>query len=139
MPGSESRVPMTLRDFFFSDPFFQTSWDDFDKVKSEMLRESRGFWDGVEKDMKRMENSFSSMMSSSSNKSIQQSSQALENKGASTNTSTSQAVVPSGGDSYSPWFFPRRWMLPKLFGSEEDGRMQSLDLFQHKDDQVRED
>ncbi len=82
-----------------------------------------------------MESSFSSMMSSSSSsssRSLQQSSsskqESLENKGAST------AVVPS--DDYSPWFFPRRWMLPRLFGAEDEGRMKSLDLFQHKDDQV---
>merc|ERR1712113_396699 len=29
---AQSRVPVTMRDFFFDDPFFKNSWDDFDKV-----------------------------------------------------------------------------------------------------------
>ena len=95
-----------------------------------------------------MESAFSSMMSSSSSRSIQQSSSssssqqqtsssALENKTSSSNNNTS-LVPASSSDNYSPWFFPRKWMLPKLFGAEDEGdnRMRSLDLFQHKDDQV---
>merc|ERR1711955_155856 len=30
---AQSRVPVTMRDFFFDDPFFKNSWDDFDKVR----------------------------------------------------------------------------------------------------------
>ena len=29
---SNNRVPVTLRDTFFQDPFFSSSWDDFDKI-----------------------------------------------------------------------------------------------------------
>ncbi len=51
---SSSKVPITLRDFFFTDPFFKTSWDDFDRVREEMLKESRDFWSSVERDMKQV-------------------------------------------------------------------------------------
>merc|ERR1711892_806855 len=34
---AQSRVPVTMRDFFFDDPFFKNSWDDFDKVKDAMF------------------------------------------------------------------------------------------------------
>merc|ERR1711975_89337 len=29
----ESRVPITLRDFFFEDPFFKSTWEDFDVLR----------------------------------------------------------------------------------------------------------
>ncbi len=52
--GDENRVPVTLRDFFFTDPFFKSSWDDFDRIRQEMLKESKDFWSSVEKDMKQV-------------------------------------------------------------------------------------
>merc|ERR1712107_102524 len=32
---------MTMRDFFFDDPFFKSSWEDFDKVREKMFQDSR--------------------------------------------------------------------------------------------------
>ena len=126
-----------LRDFFFTDPFFKSSWDDFDSLRKEMMRESRDFWSSVEKDMKQMESFMSSSSSFSSSKSIED----KRNTSSSLNSSSTKggALVPAGesGDAWSPWFFPRRWMLPRLFGAEDDSKMRSLDLFQHKDEQVR--
>ncbi len=83
-----------------------------------------------------MESSFSSMMSSSKSlehHSSQQQQQKQQDLKKEEGSGGSRALVSSS--DYSPWFFPRRWMLPRLFGDEE-GRMRSLDLFQHEDDQV---
>ena len=34
--SSSSRVPVTMRDLFYQDPFFESSWADFDKVQQDM-------------------------------------------------------------------------------------------------------
>ena len=34
------------------------------------------------------------------------------------------------------YFVYRRWMLPRLFPSDLDDKMKSLDLFQHQDDNL---
>jgi len=57
-----SRVPMTLRDSFFDDSFFKSSWDDFEKVRENMMRESRDMWKNFEEDFKKMDTSMSSNM-----------------------------------------------------------------------------
>merc|ERR1712002_637228 len=64
---TESRVPMTLRDFFFDDPFFKSTWDDFEKVRENMFRESRDMWKRFEDEFSQMESSMSSNMLQSSN------------------------------------------------------------------------
>jgi len=37
--------------FFWKDPFFSTTWDEFDKMRQDMMSRSKGFWDNVNKDM----------------------------------------------------------------------------------------
>merc|ERR1712107_559638 len=51
---SGSRVPVTMRDFFFDDPFFKSSWDDFDKVREAMFQESRDMWKKFDDDFRNM-------------------------------------------------------------------------------------
>merc|ERR1711921_2507 len=51
---AQSRVPVTMRDFFFDDPFFQNSWDDFDKVRDRMFSESRDMWKRFDEDFRNM-------------------------------------------------------------------------------------
>merc|ERR1711976_494681 len=51
---SGSRVPVTMRDFFFDDPFFKNSWDDFDKVRDAMFTESRDMWKKFDEDFRNM-------------------------------------------------------------------------------------
>merc|ERR1712026_228813 len=51
---SGSRVPVTMRDFFFDDPFFKNSWDDFDKVRDRMFSESRDMWKRFDDDFRNM-------------------------------------------------------------------------------------
>merc|ERR1711874_448769 len=51
---SGSRVPVTMRDFFFDDPFFKNSWEDFDKVRNAMFTESRDMWKKFDDDFRNM-------------------------------------------------------------------------------------
>merc|ERR1711910_292470 len=51
---AQSRVPATMRDFFFDDPFFKNSWDDFDKVRERMFSESRDMWKRFDDDLRNM-------------------------------------------------------------------------------------
>merc|ERR1712243_367875 len=48
----ESKVPVTMRDFFFDDPFFKNSWEDFDKVRNAMFQESRDMWKKFDGDIR---------------------------------------------------------------------------------------
>merc|ERR1711963_1319276 len=50
----QSRVPVTMRDFFFDDPFFKNSWDDFEKVRERMFAESRENWKKFDEDFRNM-------------------------------------------------------------------------------------
>merc|ERR1711944_35110 len=49
-----ARVPVTMRDFFFDDPFFKNSWEDFDRVRDAMFTESRDKWLKFDEDFRNM-------------------------------------------------------------------------------------
>merc|ERR1712013_221385 len=49
---AEAKVPVTMRDFFFDDPFFKRSCDDFDKVRDAMFQESRDMWKRFDEDFR---------------------------------------------------------------------------------------
>merc|ERR1712172_449753 len=51
---SGSRVPVTMRDFFFDDPFFKNTWEDFDKVRDGMFSQSRDMWKRFDEDFRNM-------------------------------------------------------------------------------------
>ena len=126
MFSSSKRVPMTLRDNFFDDPFFQSAFEDFDGLRKAMTKETKDFWSSVEKEMNTMMSSTSRM--------------AISNESSSSSSdNTSKEIALRDDSGFFPSFFPRRWMLPKVFGDDDDAlnnQMRSLDLFQHKDDQV---
>ena len=50
-----SRVPITLRDLFWQDPFFSTNWEDFHKLHDEMMQETRSMWQKFDDRMKQLE------------------------------------------------------------------------------------
>ncbi len=54
MPESRVTVPMTIRDFFFEDPFFKSTWEDFDKIREKMFQESEERWKRFDEDFKNM-------------------------------------------------------------------------------------
>ena len=51
---SGARVLVTMRDFFFDDPFFKNSWEDFDRVRDAMFTETRDKWLKFDEDFRNM-------------------------------------------------------------------------------------
>lgn len=43
-------VPINIRDPFWKDPFFSSTWDEFDKMRNEMMARSKNFWSKVDED-----------------------------------------------------------------------------------------
>ncbi len=93
--GCKCNVPITLRDFFWQDPFFSTNWDDFNSLHDRMLEETKNFWSKFDKQLKRLE---SIEETSSKDASKEEKSTAKENIDNS-------------------WIFPLR--LPSFFNAEE--------------------
>ena len=120
---AESRVPMTVRDFFFEDPFFKSSWDDFDKVKDTMFLESRDMWKKFDQDFRQMACMSNNIMLDSDLRSSEVKVAAADNKAFQRQNSL--AKYEEG------WMFPRRWMLPGL-----KGEFRELNLFKEKDSEV---
>merc|ERR1711936_541035 len=50
MSSSRDMVPISIRDPFFKDPFFSSTWEEFDKMRTDMLSSSKDFWGKVDKD-----------------------------------------------------------------------------------------
>merc|ERR1712165_483916 len=133
---AQSRVPMTLRDFFFDDPFFKSTWDDFEVVRENMFKESREMW-------KRFEENFGSLETSSS-RSLLQSSAGENKEMSSTNVLQSSAMekdlkeemrVAKKKDNNERfgWMMPRRWMMPSMFNNDF---FKQLEMFDSKDKEV---
>ena len=51
------------KDGFSKDPFFSSTWEEFDQERHQMMQKSQGFWDKVDQDMKEFESSVSRMES----------------------------------------------------------------------------
>jgi HSP20 family molecular chaperone IbpA len=138
-----SRVPMTLREPFFQDDFFKNSWEDFEKLRSEMMKQSQDFWKKAEQEMKALESSTmssSNMSSSNMNSSNMMSSNTSSNAVRNESSGGPRELVRS--DSMAPsWFFPRSWMMPRMFGEDVaddffNNKMKDLNLFSDSDKQV---
>merc|ERR1712115_118350 len=119
---SGSRVPVTMRDFFFDDPFFKSSWDDFDKVRDAMFTESRDMWRKFDDDFRNM--------ACMSNNIMLESSADTEKKEESQPRSLMRQDSKSRWEN--GWMFPRRWMLPALNTDFPN----SMELFKTKDSEV---
>ncbi|TRY61545.1 hypothetical protein TCAL_13715 [Tigriopus californicus] len=140
MPGETNSVPLTLRDSFFKDDFFRSAWNDFDRVREEMTRESREFWSRVrlhqavpalddatqhgslKNAQDKIENKSSTCSSSSHQLQQQhQSSRSQSEKQISNSSSTSSSssdrknkALARPEDFFSgPSFFPK-WMMPTM-------------------------
>lgn len=86
---SNNRVPVTLRDTFFQDPFFSSSWDDFDKIREDMMKQTQQFWSRI------------------------------ETSAPATPAAALPALTPEADGGLSPLVIPRRWMFPRLFSRDE--------------------
>merc|ERR1712098_484639 len=130
---AQSRVPVTMRDFFFDDPFFKNSWDDFDKVRDRMFSESRDMWKRFDEDFRNMACMQNNIMLESSKDATSSSVQESQRK-ESTNENRDLMRQDSKTRYENGWMFPRRWMLPGLNPEMTTG----LDLFKTKDnDEIR--
>merc|ERR1711979_130653 len=130
---SQSRVPVTMRDFFFDDPFFKNSWDDFDKVRDRMFSESRDMWKRFDEDFRNMACMQNNIMLESSKDATSSSVQESQRK-ESTNENRDLMRQDSKTRYENGWMFPRRWMLPGLNPEMTNG----LDIFKSKDnDEIR--
>jgi len=125
-----SRVPMTLRDSFFDDSFFKSSWDDFEKVRENMMRESRDMWKNFEEEFKKMDTSMSSNMLENSSQKKESSSNQVTNQ---VESQIKDMKEINSLDRGSGWMMPRKWMMPSMFNSDFAKQM---DLFQTKDSEV---
>jgi hypothetical protein len=52
---SRDMVPINMRDPFMKDPFFSSTWEEFDKIKHDMMERSKNFWEKVDKDFTNFE------------------------------------------------------------------------------------
>merc|ERR1712018_514315 len=118
-----------MRDFFFDDPFFKNSWEDFDKVRDAMFTESRDMW-------KKFDDDFRNMACMSNNIMLESDSQQQQQEAISNNTENNSNRSLMRQDSKSRWesgwMFPRRWMLPALNTDFPN----NMELFKTKDSEV---
>merc|ERR1712115_81089 len=123
---SGSRVPVTMRDFFFDDPFFKNSWEDFDKVRDAMFTESRDMW-------KKFDDDFRNMACMSNNIMLEHSGSGNQPEGI-TNNNDNRSLMRQDSKSRweNGWMFPRRWMLPAL----NTDFPSNMDIFKDKDNEV---
>jgi len=83
-----TRVPMTLREHFFEDPFFSSSWKDMESVRKQFFEESGKISKQFEDDFHSSESNMQSVNSS--------------------------AMTPFEDSIFSrSWLTPQQWMMPK--------------------------
>ena len=112
-----------MRDFFFDDPFFKNSWEDFDKVRDAMFTESRDMWRKFDED-------FRNMACMSNNIMLEGPSSIPEKVEGGDPRSLMRQDSKSRWES--GWMFPRRWMLPAL----NTDFPTNMELFKTKDSEV---
>jgi len=111
-----------MRDFFFDDPFFKNSWEDFDKVRDAMFTESRDMWRKFDED-------FRNMACMSNNIMLEGPADTEKAEGGDPRSLMRQ---DSRSRWESGWMFPRRWMLPAL----NTDFPSNMELFKTKDSEV---
>jgi len=52
---SRDLVPISMREPFFKDPFFSSTWEEFDKMRTDMMAKSKDFWGKVDSDFANFE------------------------------------------------------------------------------------
>merc|ERR1712107_8955 len=122
---SGSRVPVTIRDFFFDDPFFKSTWDDFDKVREAMFQESRDMW-------KKFDDDFRNMACMSNNIMLESSDDDQKQEALTNNEARSLMRQDSKSRWENGWMFPMGWMLPALNTDFSN----NMDIFKSKDTEV---
>lgn len=114
--NANNRVPVTLRNFFFQDPFFQTSWDDFEKIRQDMMRDSQALWSRFGEDSMNM----------------------LRQDQSSVMGSNDRALATADSQALTPMIYPRRWMFPRFLSREDNESLFPSDFsnFKQMNDQI---
>ncbi len=134
-----SRVPLTLRDYFFQDPFFKNAWEDFDRIQRDMMRQSQEFWAKVRQDSTGMAAASGIDMSTDSSSKMNSSNNNNKVSFADDDFfggSSDLAPLPAAGGA--PFLFPRRWMLPRFLSRDESEKLFPSEFFDlnKKEEQV---
>merc|ERR1711944_356449 len=129
---SGSRVPVTMRDFFFDDPFFKNIWKDFDKVRDAMFQESRDMWKKCVEDFRNMACMSNNIMLEHSGAGNQRQQESIASSNNNENSNRSLMRQDSKSRWENGWMFPRRWMLPAL----NTDLPANMDIFKDKDNEV---
>ena len=102
------RVPITLRDLFWQDPFFSSNWEDFHKLHDEMMQETRTIWQKFDEKIKQFGGDIGSGSSSF---------QFPQTPTLLSDDSMLEMKTPG-------WIFPRKLMrLPSIFNEERSKDM----------------
>jgi len=132
---SSSVVPMVMRDFFLDDPFFQSTWEDFDKVRERMIEKSRRFWsDSSMMDSIENSNFSKSAEFSSSTSSSRKNESSMKSNFSSSNTDSKDLIsneLFNNQNNGSSWMFPRGWLIPELRSEFKD-----INLFKENNTEV---
>lgn len=82
------RVPVTLRDHFWRDPFFSSNWEDFDKIRQQMIEDSKQMWS-------RFDDEFKNISSSSTASSMKSTSKMSERTNQTSDGNKERSLWPS--------------------------------------------
>jgi len=114
---SIAKIPMTMRDTFFQDPYFMENWSDFDRLKDAMAESFNDPMRKMDNDMRRQLRCMRDNMMLDVDP---------------------MAMVEGGVQPALPSLFPHRWMMPSL-----KSNLGALDLFagkpEHELIRVKED
>jgi len=150
---NELSVPTTLRDNFFSDPFFKNAWEDFERIRNEMMRESRAFWERAHKMQESMGFESSNLQNSLESHRLAETTSPIISSASTSATNSLNRNAQSNNQQLSlfnnqdfmdrDFMLPRRWLMtPMMSGGfnksifNDDSFFKSLDLFQHSDETI---
>ena len=60
--SKKDMVPINVRDAFGKDPFFSSTWDEFDQMRSDMMSRNKQFWSKVDDDFANFDDTGESLL-----------------------------------------------------------------------------
>jgi len=123
---SASIVPLTMRDFFLDDPFFRSTWEDFDKVRDRVQCRSNNFWNSSQNER----NSFNRQSYSS-----KEDEDTCINKSANQVSSSHVSCENTTNNNLKT---PKEWLIPSLrsvFSGDTSSRKSGTEVIRVVDDQ----
>lgn len=125
-----SLIPVTLRDLFWSDPFFESAWGpDFNLLRRDMMREHQRMWDrfGHEFMEDRGDRCNHCKPEAITDGNKMDSKKKKVEKGEKMETNGTMVERNEDKEMFLPWFMPpRRWLGPSFGFGEETSRANQL-------------